>query len=216
MPFILRSTLFNGASLGIWQTTETEEALLALANLTEEEMSVLSGFRNVIRRKQWIACRILAAKLSGDSAGRIRYRESGQPVLGDGSFAISLSHAGDLVAAIVSEHFNPGIDIELLRDRILRVKERFMSDGELERISEPAILEKLYIHWSAKEALYKLYGGGPDIRDEIILHPFDYLCTGLGQVGATVYHGSRTGSHHLQYMVGGGWILVYVLEPRNG
>jgi 4'-phosphopantetheinyl transferase len=214
MPFILRSRLSEGTSLGVWQITGSEEALLPLVHLSKEDEILLGGIRNALRRKQWLACRAIVQNLAEDRTAQVRYTTAGQPYLAGSHASISLSHAGDLAAAILSKDRKAGIDIELLRDRIFRVAERFMSEAELNRTTEPDLLTKLYIHWSAKEALYKLYGGGLDIRDDIILGPFDYLCSGLGTVPASVNAGDKIMSHNLHYLATGGWIMVYTLDPR--
>ena len=213
MPFILRSKISEGTLLGVWQITETEETLLPALALTPEDRARLGDIRNEVRRLQWLACRVALRQLVPDPKARVEYSEAGQPLLVPATSGISFSHTGDLAAVLVSEGRRPGIDIELLRDRIHRVAERFMSEEESARTSPPCLLEKRYIHWAAKEAVYKLYGGGLDIQNEIILNPFDYLCTGIGTVRATVRTESAVREHPLHYLVTGGWVLAYGLDP---
>lgn len=213
MPFILRSKLSEGTSLGIWHITESEDALLSQVHLSGEDETSLNGIRNGIRRKQWLSCRALVQELSHSVAAQIRYTTTGQPFLQGSPACISLSHAGNYSAAIHSADRKAGIDIELLRDRIFRVADRFMSEEEQSRTAEPDLLAKLYIHWSAKEAVYKLYGGGLDIRNDIILAPFDYLCNGFGTVASSVISGNHTRKHPLRYLATDGWIMVYTLDP---
>lgn len=214
MPFILKTKIFESTFLGVWQITEPEEMLWPFVHLSPEDELRLGDIRHPLRRKQWLACRVIISDLTSDRNAQIRYTPKGRPVLEDGSFHISLSHSGEFAAAIVSAGCRTGIDIELQRDRILRVAERFMTASELGRSVEPDRLEKLYIHWSAKEALYKLYGGEqPDMQHGIILEPFEYLCSGSGVVVASVTSGKSGRKHTLHYMNGGGWMLVYTFDP---
>jgi 4'-phosphopantetheinyl transferase len=216
MPFILKTKISDRTSLGIWQITEPEEMFRNFICLATEDEERLSEIRYPLRRLQWLACRAIVAGLTGDRDVRITYTDKGAPILSDGSFRISLSHPGEYAAAIVSRDSRTGIDVELLRDRILRVAERFMTAEELGRTTEPCRLEKLYVHWSAKEALYKLYGGDqPDIHHGIVLEPFDYLCSGFGVVSATVFTGNTRKIHRLNWLRTGDLMLAYTLDPLN-
>jgi phosphopantetheinyl transferase len=108
---------------------------------------------------------------------KIAYDPNGKPLLDPPSHHISVSHAGVFAAAVYSEKQRVGIDIEQVRERIVRVKERFLSEHELVHVSGDTSLDRLYVYWGGKEALYKLRGvPGLDFRNEIQIHPFDYLC----------------------------------------
>jgi 4'-phosphopantetheinyl transferase len=188
MPFILKSKISERTSMGVWQITEPELWLRSAVQLSAEEEERVKEIRHDLRRRQWLVCRIITCDLTGDLDAKIRYTPKGAPVLADSSFSISFSHAGEFAAVIVSAENRVGIDIELLRDRVLRVAGRFLTPDELNRTNEPNRLEKTYVHWSAKEALYKLYGGNlPDLQHGFVLEPFDYLCSGHGLVTASVY-----------------------------
>jgi phosphopantetheinyl transferase len=215
MPFILKTKISEESFLGIWQITEPEGTLRGSLDLSPADEDRLSEIRHPLRRCQWLACRIVATGLTGDRTLQITYTEKGAPVIAGEAFNISLSHTGEYAAALLSRTCRAGIDIELLRDRILRVAGRFMTEEELGRTTEPCLLEKLYLHWSAKEALYKLYGGDqPDIHHGIILEPFNYLCNGTGVVSASVLYGNTRRMHRLSYIKTGELMLVYTLEPQ--
>jgi phosphopantetheine--protein transferase-like protein len=51
-----------------------------------------------------------------------------------------------------------GIDIEKIHDRILKIKDRFLSEKEIKEVCSGEI-EKMTLCWSAKEAIFKKYGG---------------------------------------------------------
>jgi 4'-phosphopantetheinyl transferase len=214
MPFILKTKISERASMGVWQITEPEEWLRGAVQLSAEEVECVKEIRHDLRRRQWLACRIITCDLTGDWNAEVRYTPKGAPVLADGSFNISFSHTGAFAAVIVSAENRVGIDIELLRDRVLRVAGRFLTPDELARTNEPYRLEKTYVHWSAKEALYKLYGGTlPDLQYGFVLEPFDYLCSGYGSVTASVTEDNVRRMHYLNYINTGEWMLVYTIDP---
>lgn len=177
MPFFREINPLPGICAGIWHITETAEELQSLVHLTGAELTHLRSFRNDTRKKHWLACRALLWQLLAPYPATISYDEHNKPFLLSGSHHISLSHAGEYAAAVYSKISPVGIDIEQLKDRVERVKDRFMQASELNSIVPEKRIEQLYLHWCGKEALYKLYGKPElDFRNDIYIHPFDYLC----------------------------------------
>ena len=68
---------------------------------------------------------------------------------------ISISHSKKLVAIIVSE-LKTGIDIEIISERVLKVKNKFLSYSD--NIDESQ--EDLTIAWSTKECIFKWHQKG--------------------------------------------------------
>jgi phosphopantetheinyl transferase len=94
-----------------------------------------------------------------------------------------------------------GIDIEKIRDRVVRVKDRFLCQDELESLDPDSNLEQLHIYWGGKEALYKLSGQpGVDFRNDIHIHPFDYLCHTKQNCTATITIGENRKEYTLFHM----------------
>jgi phosphopantetheinyl transferase len=88
-----------------------------------------------------------------------------------------------------------------------------MSAPELASAAGECRKEKLWIHWCAKEAIYKMAGiPGLDLRDAITLDPFDYLCTSSGTCRATVRHDQRPGTVGVFYQVTEAYCLAWVLS----
>ena len=82
----------------------------------------------------------------------------------NGDIHFSISHCGDFAAAIVSDNAAVGIDVETISSKILNVKQRFLSEPELQLVekiksqfAEEAIIT---LFWSAKECVFKWYGKG--------------------------------------------------------
>ncbi|MEI7724511.1 MAG: 4'-phosphopantetheinyl transferase superfamily protein [Bacteroidota bacterium] len=177
MPFLREINPSDEIRAGIWIITETAEELLANINLSSSETILYETFRHELRKKQWLAYRALLKHLLAPLTTNMSYDANGKPFLDSGSHHISVSHAGDFAAAVFSKKAAVGIDIEKMKDRVEKVKDRFLQKRELETLTPESRLEQLYVFWGGKEALYKLQGKpGVDFRNDIYIHPFDYLC----------------------------------------
>ncbi|MBN3519905.1 4'-phosphopantetheinyl transferase superfamily protein [Algoriphagus lutimaris] len=89
----------------------------------------------------------------------------------NGNGFVSLSHTEGLAGAIFHRDTPVGIDMDLIREKILRIGFRFLDPFELD------FLEKDPLHytlaWSAKESIFKCQGRrGVSFRDNILLEPF--------------------------------------------
>lgn len=69
---------------------------------------------------------------------------------------ITISHAKPYVAAMVNLNSPCGIDVERYREKLSYLAPKFLT--EKEQALAGGNLRNLAILWSAKEALYKLYG----------------------------------------------------------
>jgi phosphopantetheinyl transferase len=126
---------------------------------------------------------------------------------------LSISHSGDYSAVITSKTGPVGIDIERLKDRIYRIKDKFLSVEEYLKIGEADRLEKLYIAWGAKEALYKIYGRPEvDFKRDIFIESFNYLCGEKGQCTALLSTPESTKKYDIFYERISDYMLVYALK----
>lgn len=204
MPIV--SDFYPAESLraSLWRINETEEELLGMIRLSEDDTWKLSTLRNPSRRRQWLAVRVLLKEMLHPQSAQIIYNAHGKPSLEPaGGKMISVSHSGDHVA--VSLSFQPvltGIDIEPLHPRIRRVAQRFLSEKELKALPPDPGLFELYYHWCSKEALFKLYGfPGIDFRNEIEVEPIEYFCNGAGRGRGTVHIEGNLFSFQLHCLV---------------
>jgi 4'-phosphopantetheinyl transferase EntD len=127
---------------------------MASAFVNDGELSVYQSFKNDRRRREWLATRILLKEMLGGYPG-IDYDSNGAPHLkGDAHINISVSHADGLVAVSMSKKYHVGIDVERVTNRVLRIKDKFLTPDEYD-INDPNLLQLLYIQWCAKEAMYK-------------------------------------------------------------
>jgi phosphopantetheinyl transferase len=209
MPFFREIMPAAGIRAGTWHISETEQELLVLAGLSAADQDLVATFRNIQRKKHWLACRALLKHMLGDGFRGISYDPNGKPHLAPGHLQISISHAGEYAAAVCSEGSPVGIDIEQLKDRVEKVKERFMLPEEIGSLNPDCRLGHLYIFWCGREALYKLHGRPDlDFRDDIQIHPFDYLCNTINTGMATLKLDGREEQHSLHFEKLGDYMLA--------
>ncbi|MBN7812492.1 4'-phosphopantetheinyl transferase superfamily protein [Algoriphagus sp. H41] len=97
--------------------------------------------------------------------------EHGKSHAMNGQGYVSLTHTPGFAGAIFHREQPVGIDIDLVREKILKIGFRFLDSSELD------FLEKDPLHytmaWSAKESIFKCQGRkGVSFRDNILLEPF--------------------------------------------
>ena len=211
MPLIYTYEPLPAVTLAIWHLTEDIPELSDRVFLHPEEKLTLRSYKNELRKKQWLAARALV-QLITQSSPMICYDEHGKPFFSNGVAHLSISHSGQFVAIILSRTILAGIDIEVPRDKILRVANRFLSPVEALNLHEPGYMNKLMIHWCAKEALFKMTGiPGLDLQNEIVISGFDYLCGTWGKCLGTILHRDRSTTFPVYFLVEAGFILAYTL-----
>jgi phosphopantetheinyl transferase (holo-ACP synthase) len=215
MPLILKRDIESQTRLGLWKIDEEKETLEEQAELDSFEKNQYASFKSEIRKKQWLSYRVLLKKMLSPDPVYLEYDSYGKPHLRNTGSYLSISHSGDYSAVITSSTHPVGIDIERLKDRIYRIKDRFLTVEEHKSLGETNRLEKLYVIWGAKESLYKIYGK-PEVefQRDIIIRSFDYLCTGKGQCIAEMKTPEGAESYDIFYEKISDYMLVYALKKN--
>ena len=153
MPLILEKINKAGTRLVVWKVTESIEEVKSKLSLRAELYDEFDRLAHDKRRTEWIGRRFLFDHLGIDKP---HYLENGKPVLETGY--ITISHCNDLVAVLLAP-YPIGMDLQKPEPIIERIKERFCNEGELMALSEhPNPLDYLTKIWSAKEAVFKVFG----------------------------------------------------------
>ncbi len=181
MGLLIKKTLENGSTIGIWRMEEEDfffTQQLDLQPVETEELTPLKGRR----RSEWLASRYLVHEmlLSKGIEDRVPVLkdEFGKPHISGTPYYLSFSHSHELVAVILSKQ-PTGIDIQALVPKIERLAHKFMRPEELDSLQPETRLEHLHFYWGAKEAVYKAHGRKElDFRQHIAIQPFDYQRAG--------------------------------------
>jgi len=137
----------------------------------DEEIDYYRKIKNNKRKTEWLGTRILLKNILGIYT-RIYYDNRGNPFLKNNKY-ISITHSENYVGIIISTNKDVGIDTERISERILRTAHKFISDENLSEIKGKDYLKKIYLHWCAKETLFKIKGGGGyDFINDFVIKPF--------------------------------------------
>ncbi|HZX63470.1 MAG TPA: 4'-phosphopantetheinyl transferase superfamily protein [Bacteroidales bacterium] len=213
MPLLKMESLGPYTQFGVWKIDEVKEALKEQVQLDPAEEDQYASFKSEVRKKQWLSYRILLKEMLSPDPPFLEYDANGKPRLRNSGLFLSISHSGDYSAVITSKTCPVGIDIERLKDRIYRIKDKFLTVKEDQKIGETNRLEKLYVAWGAKEALYKIYGRPEvDFQRDIFIESFDYLCGGKGQCKARMNTPEGPEKYTIFYERISDYMLVYALK----
>jgi phosphopantetheinyl transferase len=173
MGCITKHYLNESTVLGVWKIEEDINTLLGMVVLDTDEKKRYKAFTSTSRRLEFLSVRALLSELLGKDA-RIVYNKNNKPFLKDGSRFISISHSHKLTAIICSVNEKVGIDLEYMSSNIGAIAFKFLNRRE--KISKKPEDRKyhLYIHWCAKESLYKICDKeGISIRKNITIEHFE-------------------------------------------
>ncbi len=156
MPLYKTITVSPTTSLYVWKVTEPEDELSKGIELTPHCQNRMDGMKSEFHRRAFLSIRHLMAE-AGYVDQDLYYDSFGKPHLQDGNH-ISITHSHNFTGIIVSKTDEVGIDIEMQREKILRIANKFTPLEEYRTLANTdAIIRKLTIVWGAKESLYKIY-----------------------------------------------------------
>ncbi len=154
MGLYSRRKLDNGGEVSVWEVTETEEDLLRLVSIPNDELEELFLMRSEARRKEKLAVRALLNTVFEDKV-YLGHHDNGSPFIQNNSTHISITHTNRFVAIITHPTDDVGIDIESLERDFSAVERKALSEEERDDLQEKNRNLQLAIYWCAKEAIYK-------------------------------------------------------------
>jgi 4'-phosphopantetheinyl transferase len=178
MGCITKHYLNEYSLLGVWKIEEDLHTLSELVELDNDEKKKFNSFSSTSRKLEFLSVRALLSELLGKEA-RIVYNKNNKPFLKDGSRFISISHSHKLTAILLSTNEKVGIDLEFMSTNITAIALKFLNRKEKVAKEQEKRKYHLYIHWCAKEALYKICDKeGISIRKNITIEPFEVMESG--------------------------------------
>jgi phosphopantetheinyl transferase len=180
MAIFFQQDIDESTRLAIWKIEERESFFLSKVPLQRE-------ITHPHKRLQHLAGRYLLKYLFVDfPLELIRIADTRKPYLEDEAYHFSISHCSDFAAVIASKDKRVGVDIEMVSEKIGRIRHKFVSDEEegvvhgpwsmvdSQSTSQPFHLSTTQLTlsstliWSCKEAAFKWYGwGGVDFREHM-------------------------------------------------
>ncbi|HRW63614.1 MAG TPA: 4'-phosphopantetheinyl transferase superfamily protein, partial [Bacteroidales bacterium] len=145
----------DDVEFGVWEITEDYNNLRSRLLLDERDIETVESFKNHQRKLEWLSVRTLLKEMLGKDS-KIVYGPERKPYLHNNLYNISISHSKNLTSILMSKKKRVGLDLEYMDTKILRIADKFLRPEELENIDKTKEIYHLYLHWCAKEALYKI------------------------------------------------------------
>ena len=170
MPLFKNIYINDTTTVFLWEITEEYNELLRQVSLKDTSLARMEKMKSESHQKGFLSVRMLLQHC-GYSDFDLYYDELGKPHLKDGKH-ISISHSFDFAAIALSDE-NIGIDIEQVKEKVLRIAPRFMEMWHLENLSEADQMKKATVIWGTKEAIFKIKNeAGISFPDHIFEKPF--------------------------------------------
>jgi phosphopantetheinyl transferase (holo-ACP synthase) len=118
--------------------------------LNAKDQDTFHSFKSDKRKLEFFHLRVLWESFNINES--IFYKPSGKPFLKEGF--LSMTHSHEKVVIAYSSKKNVGVDIEMISDKIEKVKHKFLHPND-----NYESLHDLTQLWTIKEAVYKLFDG---------------------------------------------------------
>ena len=152
MP-IFKEIISEQTQILIWKYSEEEEFSADLISDEKEFENLKQKSPKRLIEKQMV--RHMLRKILPNY--KIRYHENGQPYLEPFDKFVSVSHSFPYAVLAISEK-KIGVDIEQIKDRIGKIKHKFLHPNEIDWLSRAESgIEYLMAIWCIKEALFKIH-----------------------------------------------------------
>lgn len=174
MPLYKTINFSPATEILVWKITESFEQLFSEVQLNEKSLLRLKGMKSELHQRAFLSVRKLLQQ-AGYSDFDLHYDDSGKPHLIDEKH-VSISHSHEFSTLIISDQ-KAGIDIEMQRDKIIRIADKFVNNKDSHRLEDTNTqdyIKKLTIKWGAKEAIFKIRNeAGISFKDHIQVNPFE-------------------------------------------
>jgi 4'-phosphopantetheinyl transferase len=155
MPLFKTINHNSNTQILIWKITESFSELFEQVILNDSNRIRLNTMKSEMHQRAFLSVRKLL-QIAGFTDFDLYYDTFGKPHL-NGDKHISITHSHEFSAIIISTE-TIGIDIELQREKIIRIADKFCNSEFqfLEPNNKQEYIQKLTVIWGAKEAIFKI------------------------------------------------------------
>ena len=190
----------------IWKITESYHDLNNQVVLQPANQLRISTMKSEIHQTAFLSVRKLLQQINLSDTD-LTYDQSGKPHLKTGQF-ISISHSHQFATIAISNQ-KIGIDIEMQREKIIKIANKFTLEQVNKKVKNNYI-RKLTVLWGAKEAIFKIKNEkGISFKDHILVKPFKL---NQKQTQAELNFNSKKENFEINYLEIENYTLVYVLQ----
>ena len=177
MPLLTIKELNKTTKLWVWKISETWDELFRSVALKDVSLARLETMKSESHQKGFLSVRQLLMS-AGYTDFDLYYDEFGKPNLYREKH-ISITHSHHFSAIIISDQ-TVGIDIELQREKIIKIAHKFCESEfeflpeEFDAESKQEYIRKLTVIWGAKESIFKIRNEkGISFKDHIKANAFE-------------------------------------------
>lgn len=161
MPLYKTIKVSPATQILVWKISESREELFDEVQLNEKSLRRLNNMKSELHQRGFLSVRKLLQE-AGYNDLDLYYDESGKPHLNPNNrhtepVEVSITHSFHFSAIIISDQ-KVGIDIEMQREKIIRIADKFVDDEfhflMPEKIQE--YIQKLTVIWGIKESIFKI------------------------------------------------------------
>jgi 4'-phosphopantetheinyl transferase len=209
MPLYKKFNINTTSQVLIWHITESFEDLFDEVLLKDVSLIRINNMKALLHQKGFLSIRKLLQEI-GYTDEDLFYDETGKPNLLDGK-NISITHSFEYSAIIVSEQV-PGIDLEMQRQKIITIAEKFM-DTEFDFLPKEKnqdFIQKSTVIWGVKEAIFKIENEiGISFKNHISVFPFEM---DEGKTSAILTFGTQVKEFSIQFEIVENYIVVVAFQ----
>ena len=215
MAIVYRHRVDDNTEFALWKIEEEAAELYKQLQLDKHEKAYFEQISKSKRHLHWLGTRVLLrTMLRTDEYIDCKVDAHGKPYLVNLPYHISFSHSFDYAAVMMSRNATVGIDIELIKEKVERIAEKFMRPAEMAFIEEEHKIQHLYVCWCAKEAIYKCYGQKEvSFADNISIAPFEFSTE--GSLEAHLHKDEVDLNYKVEYMQYEDYMIGYVKGELN-
>jgi phosphopantetheinyl transferase len=157
------------SALLLWEISESLEELRTMYSQLFP-LAPVPAIKLAKREMEFIVGRLLLHEALPGS--ELQFRENGKPVLSE-PYHVSFSHTLNMVGLVVAK-YPVGLDLQWADEKLLRIKDKYCHADELHwlnALQNP--LQGALLIWSAKEAVFKVFGEWVDFAEHIRVAPMN-------------------------------------------
>ncbi|MCA0349242.1 MAG: 4'-phosphopantetheinyl transferase superfamily protein [Bacteroidetes bacterium] len=209
MPLQQIISLKYNTKIFVWKISESFNELFRSVVLKDVSLARVENMKAESHQKGFLAVRKLL-EVAGYDDFDLYYDDFGKPNLKDGKH-ISISHSNDFSVIAVSD-CNLGIDIEILKDKTLKLAPRYMDVSHLENLSKEEALEKATVIWGIKESIFKIKNiEGISFKNHIFEKKFELS---VGKCSAELRFENQVEQFNIQHQKVDSYILVIAFRAN--
>ena len=150
----------------------------------------------------------LLKKMLDSEEVELTYNEFKRPYLKGRNEHISISHSHQWLAISVHKTQETGVDVEMIREKVINIKHKFCSEEELAFAQSD--IDKLTLLWTCKEAIYKVHGKKELEFKKIKIDEF--VVAAHGKVKGSIHFDSHTRTYELMFRKFDGYFLALIVN----